>query len=646
MEAQNKVTRRHLDRLADRVPLAARMKEVFYTEARSVPVVRGKRLFFTARAATQEKEALFWRDLDGKDHLLLDPNAWPTSDNPSLAWWEPSRDGTKLAYGIALHNADESSLHVIDVASGVESARDAIANMDEPGPSWSADGKGFFYRYGPPPPAGTPISERPGLVDIRYHRLGEDPSHDRVVRPKTGDPTIWLTIRATHDGHWLFSTEWRSNSARVSFLDLRAKDAQWKLLADYDRGKNYPYAYRDRIYLLSNDGAPNWRVFAVEPARPERATWKEIVAERPDARLQSMNVVGGKLAIQYYKDVTTRLEVRSLSGAFEREIAIPALGTASTPDGDPNADEAFFSYSSFTHTPEIQRVSITRGATTTWWRASVPADLSRFEVEQVFYASKDGTRVPMFVVHAKEIKRDGSAPMLLEGYGGFDITYGPEWYSPIIPWLERGGAYAWADIRGGGEYGESWHTAGMLHAKQNVFDDFIAAAEYLVAQGYTSRGKLVAMSSSNGGLLMGAMITQRPDLFRVIICGAPLLDMVRFHLFGAGKLWIDEYGNPDDEADFRALHAYSPLHRVHDGERYPSLIVMSPANDDRVDPMHARKFVAAMQAASNGGPALLRIEPDAGHFGGGSRAARVAYYADAFAFTLAEIGEVGGAVRP
>jgi prolyl oligopeptidase len=280
-----------------------------------------------------------------------------------------------------------------------------------------------------------------------------------------------------------------------------------------------------------------------------------------------------------------------------------------------------------------------------WHRAPIKADLEGLRVEQAFYSSKDGTRVPLFIVHGKDFQRDGRAVALLEGYGGFDLTYGPEFNSSIVPWIERGGIYAWADLRGGGEYGESWHQAGMLQKKQNVFDDFIAAAEYLIREGYTKADHLVAKGGSNGGLLMGAAMTQRPDLFRVILCGAPVLDMIRYPLFGAGKNWVKEYGDPQNEADFRTLISYSPVHHVKPGTQYPSLLMMSPAEDDRVDPMHARKFVAAVQAASVGSPVFLRLDRNAGHLGADSRRSLADYYADEYAFALSEISLGRNVVR-
>ena len=646
MDSEDALTRKKLDALPERAPLVSRLREVLYTESRSVPVKRAGKQFFTARTATQEKDVLYVRGADGKDRVLLDPNTWPAKDNPSLGDWTPSIDGSRLAYDVALHNADTVTLHVLDVATGKERAGDSIPDQNSPDASWTPDSKGFYYRF---TPQGIPAAARMGAVELRYHRLGDDPAKDTLVHEKTGDPSLWLDSSVSRDGHWLIVTISHGDvSTEVYFRDLRARGkaaTEWTTLSKGDHARIGPAAYKDRFYLLTNDGAPASRVLVVDPAHPQHDQWKEIVAERKDARLEDFSIVGGKLILKYYKDVITHLEVHGLDGALVREIPLPDLGTASIPPFAPDDDEASFLFSSFTRTPEIDQVSVKTGASKVWFRASTVVDLSRFQTDEIFYSSKDGTRVPMFIVHAKDLKRDGTAPALLEAYGGFDITYGPEFYSTILPWLERGGVYAWADLRGGGEYGEAWHQAGMLHDKQNVFDDFFAAAEYLVKEGYTKPERLVAYSSSNGGLLMSAATTQRPDLFRVIICGAPLLDMIRFPLVGDGALWTPEYGDPTKEDDFRALLAYSPLHHVQSGVRYPSFVLMSPADDDRVDPMHARKFTAALQAASTGGPVLLRLDRDAGHMGGGSRKSRAEYWGDMYAFALAEIGALGASTN-
>jgi prolyl oligopeptidase len=394
----------------------------------------------------------------------------------------------------------------------------------------------------------------------------------------------------------------------------------------------------DRFYVYTNEGAPNYRVFAVDPAHPERAAWKEIVPERKDATLLGTAVVGNALSLLYLKDVVTHVELHALDGRLIREVPMPALGSATNLIGDEDEDEAYFSFESFTWPREIWRTSVKNGGADLHFRLDVPIDPKPFTVEQVFYPSKDGTRVPIFIVRRKDQKLDGSAPAILTGYGGFNVPSRPTFSARIYPWLERGGIWAVANLRGGSEYGEDWHRAGMLGNKQNVFDDFLAAGEFLVRSGYTSPARLAIRGGSNGGLLVGAAEAQRPDLFKVVLCHVPLIDMLRYHLFGSGKTWISEYGSAADAAQFQWLHAYSPQQQIREGTRYPATLVLSADADDRVDPMHARKFAAALQAATTGGPVLLRIERHSGHGGADLIKATIEKTADEYAFTLEQMG--------
>ena len=358
--------------------------------------------------------------------------------------------------------------------------------------------------------------------------------------------------------------------------------------------------------------------------------------ERKDATLEAYSIVGGRLSLAYLRSAASLLEIHETDGTLVREVALPGLGTVEGLEGRDDEDDAYFSFESFTTPMTIYRTSVKTGATSLHSQVKMPADLKPYTVTQVFYPSKDGTRISMFVVHRKDLERDGSARCLLEGYGGFLISDTPTFRSGVIPWLEKGGVYAVPNLRGGGEYGENWHEAGMLLKKQNVFDDFAAAAEYLEKERWTSPARLVLRGGSNGGLLVGAMITQHPELFRAALCAVPLLDMVRYHLFGSGKTWISEYGSADDAAQFKALYAYSPYQHVKAGTKYPAVLVLSADSDDRVDPMHARKFTAALQAASTGGPVILRIERHSGHVGADLVKSAVASRADEYAFALSE----------
>jgi prolyl oligopeptidase len=381
-------------------------------------------------------------------------------------------------------------------------------------------------------------------------------------------------------------------------------------------------------------------MYAVDPKKTDRAAWKEIVPEQKDATLTSSTVLGGKLALGYLKDVVSKIEIHDLEGKKLRDVELPAIGSAGL-YGREDEDEAYLSFTSFTYPSEIHETSIKSGKSSLWFKLKLPVDPSKHDVEQLFFSSKDGTRVPMFVIHAKETKKDGKAPLLIYGYGGFKSAQTPGFRSSVFPWLERGGVYAIVNLRGGDEYGEDWHRAGMKHHKQNVFDDFIAAAEHLHKEGWSSPSHTAILGGSNGGLLVGAALIQRPDLYKAALCDVPLLDMLRYHRFGSGKTWIEEYGSADDPDDFKALYAYSPYHHVKKGTKYPSVLMLSADSDDRVDPMHARKFTAALQDASTGGPVLLRIEKNAGHGGADLVKAAVEKIADEYAFALSEIAGPG-----
>ena len=639
MKAEDDLARQRLAALPGRDAIAARLKELLYIDSISAPQHRGSRYFFTRRHANKEKSVVYWKEGEGgAEYVLLDPNAWSADGSASLGGWEVSWDGTTVAYRKRINNSDEATLYVMDVAAGKVSDVDVIEGAKYAAAAFTPDGKAFYYTWLPVDPK-IDAAERSGYAEVRFHKLGTDPKTDTVVRGKTGDPTAFQNVGLTRDGRFLFlvvSHGWTSQD--VWFRDLVAAPASpsWTPLAVGSKAHFDADALDGKIFVKTDDGAPKGRVFAVDPAKPERAAWKEIVPERRDATLEGYGILGGRLALNYLRSAVSVLEIRETDGKLVREVALPGLGTVGGPTGRDDEDEAYFSFTSYTTPTSIFKTSVKTGATSLYFQVKVPADLTPYTVSQVFYPSKDGTRVSMFIVHRKDMKRDGSARGLLEGYGGFQVALTPAFSSSLLPWLEKGGFYAVPNLRGGSEYGEAWHEAGMLLKKQNVFDDFVAAAEYLEKEKWTSRERLVLRGGSNGGLLMGALITQRPDLFKVSLCGVPLLDMVRYHLFGSGKTWISEYGSADDAAQFGALLAYSPYHHVKAGTKYPSVLVLSADSDDRVDPMHARKFTALLQTASTGGPVLLRIERHSGHGGADLVKAAVAQRADEYAFALSE----------
>jgi prolyl oligopeptidase len=460
------------------------------------------------------------------------------------------------------------------------------------------------------------------------------------VREPTRDPTTFQSVNLSKNGRWLVATVQHGWVATdVYFRDTKdGPSASWKTLVAGEKHLYFTHTYGDRFFVFTDENAPNYRILEIDPKKPERASWKEIVPERKDAAIDAASVVGRRLAITYIKDVASTLEVFELDGKKAYDVALPAPGYASEVVGVEDEDEAYFTFESLVHPPEIHKLSMKTGKTDVVYRTSIPVDPSRFTTTQLFATSRDGTKIPMFVLAPKDLPLDGRAPTLLNGYGGFSVTLGPKFSTMAFPWLEHGGVYVVANLRGGGEYGENWHRAGMRRNKQNVFDDFIASAEFLIAKGYTRPDKLVIHGRSNGGLLVGAAMTQRPELFRVALCGVPLLDMVRYHRFGSGKTWIEEYGSADDPNDFKTLYGYSPYHHVKQGTRYPSLLLLTADSDDRVDPMHARKFGALVQQATTGGKVLIRVEPNSGHGGADKVKSLVDERADVYAFALSEIG--------
>jgi prolyl oligopeptidase len=634
---QNTFTRRHLDQLPGREWLAERLHAVSYVDAVSVPRRAGPRLFFTRRKADQEKAVLYRRDdTDGVDHVLVDPNALSADGSISLGEWVPSSDGKTLAYALSENNSDEATLHVKDVATGKDSDQDRIEGAKYATPSWTPGGDGFYYTWLPTDPS-IPVAERPGRAEVRFHGLGTDQADDQVVRPATNDPGKFVGAEVSRDGHWLVAYEVSYTSTDVYYRDRRASGADWTTLVAGRPAQFWVDVWEDRFYVQTDDGASRRRVLRVDPASPDRKDWVEIVPEAADAVLEGTDVVGGRLALTYLRNATGQIEIRTLDGKPLRSVELPGIGSSNGLVGTPDDDEAFFAFSSFTAPPEIWRTSVESGAARQWAKREVPVDPAPYVVEQVFYPSRDDTLVPMFLVHRKDAPRDGSTPFLLYGYGGFGVNLLPSFSAHLYPWLEAGGGYAVANLRGGGEYGEDWHRAGSLGNKQNVFDDFIAAGEYLVKEGWTKPERLAIKGGSNGGLLVGAAATQRPDLFRAVICQVPLLDMVRYHRFGSGRTWVSEYGSADNQDDFGWLYAYSPYHRVEAGTVYPAVLMASSDSDDRVDPLHARKMTAALQAASGGGPVLLRIETNAGHGGADLVKSAVAESVDQYAFLFDQL---------
>jgi prolyl oligopeptidase len=644
--AQNHLARTYLDALPGRAALEKRFGELLHIETISAPSRAGDRVFYMKRRATDEKSILYWKpfnDPQAPEHVLIDPNQFIGTDNAALGDVAPTLDGKLLAYTLKPNNADEATLYVKDVGTGNNLPGEVITGAKYADPSWLPDGSGFVYTYLPPADPANP-QDRPGLAVVKYHRLGTDPKNDPVLHPKTGDATKFVSAYVSRDGKWIFFVQqngWDKNDLYYQPLNGEPTAALAKTWRPLVVGKPFLYSlepWKGQGYILTNENATHYRLFKVSLDDPRRSQWREIVPESPTVILQGAAVIGDKLVMDELVDVTSRIEIHDLDGKLIRPLDLPGLGSVSELAGDPEHDELYYGFANFTQPPEIFKTSVTDPAQTLWARINIPVDPSPYVVEQKFFASKDGTRIPMFIVHRKDIVLNGSTPFLIYGYGGFGLSQTPFFSPGFYPWLEAGGGYALVNLRGGGEFGEQWHQDGMLLKKQNVFDDCIGAAEYLIQQGYTKPQRLALRGGSNGGLLVGAVLTQRPDLFRAMICEVPLLDMIRYEKFGSGKTWVPEYGSPENEAQFKALYAYSPYHHVVKGTAYPSVLFCTAADDDRVDPMHARKMAAALQAAtSSPNPILVRVEAQSGHGGGDQVKKTIVYGTDIWGFLMREL---------
>ncbi|MDI3341232.1 MAG: prolyl oligopeptidase family serine peptidase [Sphaerobacter sp.] len=612
--AQNAYTRHVLDTPAAR-PIRARLEALLAIDDVAAPVPRGGRVFYLRRAGRANQPRLYLREA-GTERVLLDPNRESAAGTTALDWWYPSPDGRLVAFGYSQDGDEESVLQILDVARGTllpeRIARTRFCSL-----AWLPDASGFYYTRHPQP-GEVPAGEERYHRKVFLHRLGDNPAHDPLVfgdgLPAEAMPSVWLAP----DGRWLLVTVRHGWSRADLYLQDRTRpEAGFTPVMEGEDALVEGWIHRGRLYLLTNLGAPRYRVLAVAPERPARAAWQEVIPEPAEARIEQVLPVGDRLVVQALERATARLTLHDLEGRLLRTVDLPGLGTVSGLSGEPEGDRAFFRFESFTVPPTLYRCAVDDGTLAAWATVAAPLDPAAYTTEQVWYRSADGTRVSMFIVAPRGTPRDGSAPALLTGYGGFDISRTPTFDRRLLFWLERGGVYALPNLRGGGEYGEAWHRAGMLERKQNVFDDFIAAADYLVAEGYTRPERLAILGGSNGGLLVGAALTQRPDLFRAVVCQVPLLDMLRYHHFLIARLWIPEYGSADDPEQFPALAAYSPYHRVVDGTAYPAVLLTTAESDTRVAPLHARKMAARLQAAtSSGRPVLLRVETAAGHGAG------------------------------
>ncbi len=634
---QNAVTRGYLDGLPQRDWFARKLRDLFQYERFGLPVKAGWLYFYTRNSGLMNQAQLFVRKgLNGKPRLLIDPNTWAADAATALDQWKPSQNGRYLVYSVQDGGSDWRVLKVLDVKTGKPQS-DEIRWAKFSELAWVGN-EGFLYSRFPEPAQDAQYQARNFNQAVWFHRLGTPQADDELVFATPEHPEYGHSAQVTQDGRLAIIISAIGTDARyeVRTIDLSRRDRdKWKsrpLVSGFDHDWKLVEGQGSKLWFVTNWQAARYRLVVTDVAAPH-PQWQELVGESQEI-LQRATFIGSQLVLNYLKDASSRAVVHDLRGKSVRSLELNGIGTASGFDGKPGDSETFYSFASFNRPQAIYRLDIATGNSVPFAEPVISFDPARYTIEQRFYSSKDGTRVPMFLVRRSDAAKAGMAlPTLLYGYGGFDIALTPSFSSVRMAWLEAGGAFALANLRGGGEYGRDWHDGGRRANKQNVFDDFIAAGEYLIDQGITPRGGLAIQGGSNGGLLVGAVVNQRPDLFAAANAQVGVMDMLRFDQFTAGRYWVDDYGYPDREADFRVLRSYSPYHNIRGGKPYPAILVTTADTDDRVVPGHSFKYAAALQAADAGPrPRLIRVETRAGHGAGKPTDKLIAEGADVMAF--------------
>lgn len=635
IDAQNAYTDSLIAKFPGRDALRQQVAGLVKIDTMSAPLVRGGRYFLSKRSADQDQSALYVRNgIDGKDELLVDPLPLSPNHTVTVGFFAATEDGKLLGYLTRQGGADEVTPHLLDVDTRKELS-DVFPRARYSGFSILNDKTGIYYT--------RLVQEGPRVF---FHKIGTDVSSDAEIFGKGYGPEKIIASSVSEDNHYLLITVLHGSAADHTELYLKDLAANGPVVTVV---KDFPAVFSaqiagDRMYVRTNWKAPRWRVMELDLKSPammqDKNKWREVVAEHSDAVLDSFSLVGGKLVITTTENVVPHTKVLDISGKPLRELPTPALGSVSGLFGRWSSNEAFYTFTSYNVPGTIYRYDVATGRQSVWFAPKVPMESARYEVKQVWYTSKDGARIPMFLAHAKGIKLDGSNPTLLTGYGGFNLSSTPNFNSFAAAWLANGGVYAVANLRGGGEFGEEWHHAGMLEKKQNVFDDFIAAAEWLIKNKYTSPAKLAIRGTSNGGLLVGAALTQRPDLYAAVICGYPLLDMLRYQNFLVARYWVPEYGSAENADQFKYIYAYSPYHHVKAGTKYPSVLLLSGDSDTRVAPLHARKMTALLQASQGAAdhPILLHYDTAAGHSGGTPAGKQVENTTDELSYLFWQLG--------
>jgi prolyl oligopeptidase len=615
-EAQGALTRSYLDSFPAHERIVRRVTALTGYPKYGLPVRKGPRYFQSYNPGLDDQPVVYRLErLDGPRTPVIDPNVLSPDGTVAIEGLFSSEDGALLAYSLSSGGSDWQEIRVRDVDAGTDYA-DSVRWIKFTNAAWRKDNSGFYYsRY--PDPSGRPSDAQVTDMKVHWHALGTQQLQDELVYERPDAPELGFLPEVTKDGRYLVLHVWHGTDRRnrIYYREEGSQGDFVRLLDDNDAGYDFLGNDGTLFYFKTDLDAPRGRIVAIDVARPDRASWRELVAEQ-DAVLSAATMVNDQLVLVYERDAHHQLQVHELDGSFAYAIELPTSGSITGLSGEREDREMFLGFTSFLRPPGVYRYDFATRTLSPLYEASVDLDPERYQTRQVFYRSKDGTRVPMFVTHRKGLALDGSNPTIVYGYGGFKISVLPAYSELIAHWVEHGGVYAVANLRGGNEYGEQWHEAGMLERKQNVFDDFIAAGEWLIANGYTNPSRLASYGGSNGGLLVASCMLQRPDLYGAVLCAVPVTDMLRFHRFTVGRYWVVEYGNAESSPEhFRFLRAYSPLHNVMEGVAYPPVLILTAATDDRVVPAHAKKLAATLQAASDGvgGPYLLRLEPKAGH---------------------------------
>lgn len=642
VESQNSLTFSQIKQLPYRKEIKARLTKLWDYEKFGTPFKRGQRYFYFKNNGLQNQNVLYkLQSLGDEPTALIDPNQWSADGTNALGGLEFSDDGKLLAYGVQKAGSDWRTWEVMEVESG-KKLSDELNWIKFGSVSWTKDSKGFFYSCYDEPKSGEKFQGLNLGQKVYYHRIGDPQSKDQLVHENQENPKYGFLPEVSEDGKYLVITVWQGTDDRYRVLYRSLEDPNSKL-TPLIKGFENEYSFLgnngSKFYFKSDFNAPKKCILLIDTLHPEPGHWKVVVPESDDS-MESAGIVGDNFIVQYLQDAKSQVKLYDLGGNYTREVKFPGIGTASGFSGRRDQHETFYSFSSFNQPPSVYRYDLKSGKSNLIREAKVDFNPDDFVVKQVFYKSNDGTQVPMFIAHKKGLTLNGENPTLLYAYGGFNISLTPSFSISRLQWMEMGGIFAMPNLRGGGEYGKAWHKAGTKTKKQNVFDDFIAAAEYLIAEGYTSAEHLGIQGGSNGGLLVGACMAQRPDLYGACLPAVGVMDMLRFHKFTAGRFWVDDYGSSEASAEeFNALFAYSPYHNLVDGVEYPPTMVTTADTDDRVVPGHSFKFAARLQAAQAGpNPVLIRIETKAGHGAGKPTAKIIEEYADQWAFLAKHLG--------